>query len=122
MIIFIQSSFPAVELPKVELFSFDKVVHAGVFGLLAAFGYLSFINLNPESTFSSSPYLWSAIVCILYGASDEFHQYFVPNRSSEVLDWVADIVGVLIMLLIIKYFLSKRFKMFQVSALNKYSG
>lgn len=119
MIIFIQSSFPAVELPKVELFSFDKVVHAGIFGLLAALGYLSFINLNNKNTFSRSPYLWSAIVCILYGASDELHQYFVPNRSSEVLDWVADVAGILIMLLIIKYYLSKRFKMFQVSDLSK---
>jgi len=99
----------------VELFSFDKVVHAGVFGLLAALGYLSFINLNPKSTFSRSPYLWSAIVCIIYGASDEIHQYFVPNRSSEVQDWFADVVGVLIMLLIIKYFLSKRYKMFHAA-------
>ncbi len=115
MIIFIQSSFPAVELPKVELFSFDKLVHAGVFGLLAALGYLSFINLNPESTFTRSPYVWSAVVCILYGASDEIHQYFVPNRSSEVLDWVADVIGILIMLLVIRYFLSKRYKMFRKS-------
>lgn len=112
MIIFIQSSFPAVELPKVELISFDKVVHAGVFGFLAALAYISFINLNPDSAFAGSPYLWSGIVCIIYGASDEIHQYFVPNRSSELQDWLADIAGILIMLLVIKYFLSKKVKFF----------
>ncbi len=85
----------------------------GVFGLLAAFCFISFIHLKGQTAFSNNAYLWTAILCIIYGASDEFHQYFVPNRSSEVQDWLADIAGVLIMLLIIKYFLSVRFKLFQ---------
>jgi VanZ family protein len=29
----------------------------------------------------------------LYGASDEIHQGFVPGRSPEVWDWVADTLG-----------------------------
>ena len=29
----------------------------------------------------------------LYGATDEFHQSFVPGRDSDVLDWVADTLG-----------------------------
>ena len=29
----------------------------------------------------------------LYGAVDEFHQSFVPGRSSDVLDALADLVG-----------------------------
>ncbi|HMQ81175.1 MAG TPA: VanZ family protein [Ignavibacteria bacterium] len=113
MIIFIQSSFPAVELPKVEIISFDKIVHMGVFGLLAGLCYLSLIHLNSENTFTRNAILWSAIITILYGASDEFHQYFVPNRSSEVQDWIADITGTIIMLLIIRFFLSKRYRLFQ---------
>ncbi|MCK4613219.1 MAG: VanZ family protein, partial [Thermoplasmata archaeon] len=32
----------------------------------------------------------------LYGVSDEIHQHFVPRRSSDVLDLVADFLGVLI--------------------------
>ncbi len=31
--------------------------------------------------------------CSLYGVSDEWHQSFVPGRSSEMLDWVADTLG-----------------------------
>lgn len=38
-----------------------------------------------------------AIVSILlvsaYGASDEFHQSFVPGRDTDVLDWRADTIG-----------------------------
>jgi VanZ family protein len=30
---------------------------------------------------------------MLYGVSDEFHQYFVPGRSVEALDVLADALG-----------------------------
>ena len=29
----------------------------------------------------------------IYGASDEWHQVFVPLRSSEVRDWLSDTIG-----------------------------
>ena len=29
----------------------------------------------------------------LFGASDEFHQSFVPGRDTDVFDWVADTLG-----------------------------
>ena len=29
----------------------------------------------------------------LYGASDEFHQSFVPGRHVEIADWLADTLG-----------------------------
>jgi VanZ family protein len=31
--------------------------------------------------------------CSLYALSDEWHQSFVPGRSSDVLDWIADTLG-----------------------------
>lgn len=31
-----------------------------------------------------------------YGAADEWHQSFVPGRSPDVLDWVADVAGVVV--------------------------
>ncbi|MBZ0204294.1 MAG: VanZ family protein [Ignavibacteria bacterium] len=108
MIIFIQSSFPAIELPKVEFFSADKIVHMGVYGMLAMLCYISLVHADKQNLITSSPLLWTSIICILYGASDEIHQYFVPNRSSELLDWGADILGVIIAILLIKYLLSNR--------------
>jgi VanZ family protein len=33
------------------------------------------------------------LITSAYGASDEFHQSFVPNRSCDVLDWAADTFG-----------------------------
>jgi VanZ family protein len=38
--------------------------------------------------------LLAAVLGSLYGASDEVHQLFVPYRSTDVLDWMADTLGV----------------------------
>jgi len=32
-------------------------------------------------------------ISVLYGASDEFHQSFVPGRDASVLDWLVDTAG-----------------------------
>jgi len=43
---------------------------------------------------------WRIIVtialCSLYGASDEFHQSFVPTRMPDPMDWVVDTIGAII--------------------------
>lgn len=39
--------------------------------------------------------LWAALITTAYGASDEFHQYFVPGRSTDVDDLIADALGAL---------------------------
>jgi len=33
------------------------------------------------------------IITVAYGATDEWHQYFVPNRHAELRDLFADAVG-----------------------------
>ena len=33
--------------------------------------------------------VWSSV----YGATDEFHQLFVPGRTCDVNDWIADTLG-----------------------------
>jgi VanZ family protein len=37
--------------------------------------------------------LLAVLITSAYGASDEFHQRFVPNRSCDVADWAADTFG-----------------------------
>lgn len=33
------------------------------------------------------------LVAAAYGASDEFHQSFVPGRTPDILDWIVDVVS-----------------------------
>ena len=37
--------------------------------------------------------LAAVVISSLYGVSDEYHQLFVPGRSFEVLDMIADTIG-----------------------------
>ena len=36
----------------------------------------------------------------VYGLTDEWHQSFVPGRSCDIMDWVADVLGVTVGLLV----------------------
>lgn len=44
------------------------------------------------------------IIVSLYGLSDEIHQAFVPNRSCDALDLMADMAGALTAIIAYRYF------------------
>jgi VanZ family protein len=81
--IFFASSHSTVAAPGIS--NFDKVAHFSVYGLLATL--LGRLGRGPRVW-------WLALLATsLYGVSDEWHQSFVPGRSCEVADWVADTLG-----------------------------
>ena len=63
----------------------DKVVHFAVYGLLATL----ICRLGRGWRGAA----WALLAASAFGASDEWHQSFVPGRSAEVADWVADSLG-----------------------------
>jgi VanZ family protein len=69
----------------------DKLFHGIVFGILGAF-YLG--SLYKPATGYTWVQVAIATICVLaYGISDEIHQYFVPGRTAEFWDVVADTIG-----------------------------
>lgn len=70
----------------------DKVAHGVAFGVLAVLIYLAWRR----------PW-WVVTLASLYGVSDEVHQFFVPGRSADVTDWLADTLGALVAVLVVKY-------------------
>lgn len=89
--IFIQSSFPTTE--KLPAWPFlDKVLHVAVYALL---GFLVFraVSTGRLAKNLNLALLISALFTGLYGLSDEWHQSFVPGRSPEVADALADLIG-----------------------------
>lgn len=113
--IFIESSFPADAYPKIDIWSSDKLVHMCVYGLLTALCYISLIHQDKYSYLVKNALIFAVVISAVYGASDELHQLFVPNRSCEFWDWLSDFAGAVIMVLLIKYYFSKKWGIFKSS-------
>lgn len=73
----------------------DKVIHAILY---AGFGLLLYpvLKNSPWTTLSKYALLFAIIIGTLYGASDEFHQSFVPGRKASIDDLYADSIGLTI--------------------------
>lgn len=75
---------------SIEIFN-DKVLH---FVLYAGLGLLvSRALTNAGASNKISRWVMAAVVASAYGLSDEWHQSFVPGRSVELADWLADTAG-----------------------------
>jgi VanZ family protein len=107
--IFIQSSVAGNDIPKIELLSHDKLIHAAIYFI---FAFSLFHALRHQMRF---PYLsehWlvcGGLLSTLYAISDETHQFFTPNRSSEIWDLNADLIGIALAMLIFWKFPTKAF-------------
>jgi VanZ family protein len=77
----IQSSAVQVPTPFPQ---FDKVLHFTMFAILAGLLWCSL--KNPRRV-----WVWAAIA--LLGALDEYHQSFLPFRTCDIFDWLADASG-----------------------------
>lgn len=67
-----------------------KCAHAGIYALLAVWvmGFFKTFDLGRRKRF-----FLTLLVCALYAASDELHQYFVPGRSCQLRDVAIDSAG-----------------------------
>jgi VanZ family protein len=88
---------PGSILPKknwLDRIFFDKWAHLFLFGLLNFLWSLFFINYSGKKI---RYIIIIIIICVLYGTVMEFIQkYFIPNRSFDLGDIVADAAGSLI--------------------------
>ena len=70
----------------------DKLYHFVAYALLGGLGALFWRRLSGSLFWGI---LLGALFASLFGISDEWHQWFVPGRSSSFGDLVADICGAL---------------------------
>lgn len=104
-LLFYLSHQPSLHTP--ELFpNQDKLIHAVVYGALG-------VMLLGTQPLRAGHYTWqqigaSVLIASLYGASDELHQSFIPGRSPEVADWIADTLGALAAVLAVAWVLKNR--------------
>ena len=82
------TSLPSSVIPG-QASGVDKALHFGIYLLLGVLLTREFAEVTTR---------WRAaalaiVVAVLFGAADEWHQQFIPGRSTELADWYADSVG-----------------------------
>lgn len=106
VIIFTATSIPVDGLPK--LFDAqDKLEHFAAYFILEILLALTLHFQDKFSTLKAKPILFSLLLLSLYAALDEIHQYFIPGRYADVLDWTADVIGGAIAIFLLRIFFQK---------------
>lgn len=70
-------------------YPFRKLAHIVVYSLLSLITYRA-LRGSRRTGFDAGTAIRSVVFCLLYAASDEFHQTFVPGRGPAVHDALLD--------------------------------
>lgn len=99
IVLFVATTIPTDAIPHPFGIS-DKVEHFFAY-LVLAFLLTMFLHFSRrEDGLFANPIKSGIIITLLYGAFDEIHQYFIPGRFCELGDYIANLVGILIGVLI----------------------
>jgi len=110
LVVLVLMCTPGRDLPDLgfwaELINLDKIIHVTVFGLMAFLFMLPFTSKkNLEKRQLKQIFLKIAICTAIWGLTTEFIQdFFIPGRTFDLLDFVADAAGGLV-----AYFLAKKY-------------
>ncbi len=88
------TSIPGSHAPSLPFPHFDKTAHAGAYAML---GFLIVWSAVP-AWLAGRRVRWCLTVGLIgaiYGAIDEIHQVWVPDRYCSISDWLCDTFGAL---------------------------
>jgi VanZ family protein len=92
---------PQDDIPDLDLFWWmtwvkpDKLVHAVLFGMQFMLVMIPIAYQSANNNIRSIS-LYCAGAVVVWGLSTEIIQRFVPGRSFDWADWIADILGIAI--------------------------
>lgn len=78
-------------LPAPMLFPHqDKLIHLAAYAVmgLLAWRCVSRLPLNQKTMM-----VIALIYCLIFAFTDEWHQSYIPGRTADIFDWIADAVG-----------------------------
>jgi hypothetical protein len=83
----------AVSIPGLP--SGDRLLHVIEYAILGFLMTRAFFSLDTRRS-QAFLFMVSLIFSLVFGCTDEFHQYFVPGRTASLADVMADGIGALI--------------------------
>lgn len=98
LLIFLASAQEQAPMPDLGFTWQDKVYH---FFAYMAYAVTVYRAVSGTSVSTRGVIVRVMVITAVYAASDEWHQSFVPGRSSEVPDWIADVSGAVVVSLFI---------------------
>lgn len=97
LLILVLCGIPGRDIPHIsflELLSFDKFVHAGIFFVLIVFTIRGFLLQTTFHRLHQSPKIISLLICVTYGGALELMQDVVfDERSADIYDFIANSFG-----------------------------
>lgn len=94
---------PGDDVPSVGIPHLDKVVHCGMFGCVTVCYYWDYYK-----AYKKVPYLWITIVSVvLFGVLTEIMQTYVPGRSCDYRDLIADTTGIMLATIVARWGVKK---------------
>ena len=94
IILFTATTLPGNQLPDLHLS--DKIEHFSAFFILSVLLNLALMFQKKSFILYKYSALVTIIITLSYGAVDELHQIFIPGRSADIRDWLADATGVIL--------------------------
>jgi len=91
-LIFLLSSIPGKSMPQIPALNYDKVLHGLVYSVLGGLFFVALRRASPAMT-TARVVAAAALFAFIYGLGDELHQFFVPGRSADGYDVLADGIG-----------------------------
>ena len=104
VVILIAVLMPADDVPSVGIPNIDKFVHAGMFGGLTLCFYGEYLWKNKK--LPKLIYSWLGIEG--FAMITELLQYFAEGRSTDIKDFIADTIGIILGIFVITYFVIRR--------------
>ncbi|KKT85324.1 MAG: VanZ family protein [Parcubacteria group bacterium GW2011_GWA1_Parcubacteria_45_10] len=71
-------------------FVVKKSAHIVEYAVFATLLFRAFINSGMERKKAA---IYTLVLAMLYGITDEFHQSFTPGREPRIRDWIFDTIG-----------------------------
>lgn len=107
LLIFVVSAVPSITPPTFGFVLEDKILHFIEYSIFSALLFLAFFTSGKEFL-KKHAFLISSLVGIAYAVSDELHQKFVPGRSCEFFDFLADSLGIIVIQIGIWLYLKRK--------------
>ena len=105
--IIVLSSMPYLRAPNIRFLAVDKLAHLIEYAAFTLLAFRSIYQLGGEPNLRRA-LLISALFVSLFALSDEFYQQFVPGRHSDWRDFLVDIAGAFLVLLVLGLYRQRR--------------